>query len=286
MERGTAGTRQLRRRLRDVAVLFVHSNLLISLAATSVAFSTMWLVGVSADPVPLFIVFAATLFVYSLNRLTDIEEDRQNVPRRAAFIERYGKPLFAAGVALYLGAIAVAVWLGLPGAPFLILPAVVAALYSTFKIKQRLLVKNLVVGVAWGIIPLGVGVYYGVLWTPEVLFAFVFVTVMLTVAAAIFDIKDIEGDRAEGIRTFPIVFSPAATRWGAAVITVLVAAGVVVAVATGVVSHRALVFLSLSAYVFAYIPFASRDRGPLFYGFVVDGEHVFLGAVVLLVEWL
>jgi 4-hydroxybenzoate polyprenyltransferase len=272
--------------LRATIAFLVHSNLFISTAATGVALSTTLLAGLSPDTLPLGIVFVATLFVYSLNRLTDIEEDTQNVPGRAAFTERYGKFLFAVGTVLYVGAIVVAFYLDVPGAPFLVLPAVVAFLYSLFRVKQFLLVKNLIVGVSWGLIPLGVGVYYGTVRSPEILVSFGFFTVMLTVAAAVFDIKDIEGDRKEGVRTVPIVFGAKATRIGAAIVTGIVGIVIIGLVTAEVVPRRFLVFLGFLAYVAAYIPFATEDRGPLFYGFVIDGEHVFFTALVVAMELL
>jgi 4-hydroxybenzoate polyprenyltransferase len=262
----------------------VHSNLFISAAATGVALSTMLLAGLSPDPIALFIVFAATLFVYSLNRITDLDEDRTNVPNRADFTERYGRPILVAGVTLYLAAIGAAFALGLPGAPFLVLPAAAAALYSLFRVKRLLLVKNLIVGISWGIIPLGVAVYYGIGLTPEIAVLSAFFTVMLTVAAAVFDIKDIEGDRAEGIRTVPIAFGLRKTRLGALAVTAIVAVCVGVLVAVGVVPRRFLVLLAFLGYVAAYVPFATQDRGSLFYGFVIDGEHVFLAALVIAMQ--
>ncbi len=272
--------------LRSVATFLVHSNLFISMAATGVALSTMLLSELRPDPLALFIVFVATFFVYSLNRLTDIEEDLRNVPGRAAFTDRYGVPLFVAGVTLYLGTIVAAFRLGIAGAPFLLLPVVVAGLYSLARVKRILLVKNLIVGLSWGIIPLGVGVYYGVVRSPEILVSFGFFTVMLTVAAAVFDIKDIEGDNAAGIRTVPTAFGPRVTRIGALAVTVSMVVVTVALVATGTVPRRFLVFLGFLAYIAGYIPFASEDRGPLFYGFVIDGEHVFLTALVIVMELL
>lgn len=270
--------------LRALAAFLVHSNLFISIAATSVAFSTMRLADLSPDPIPLFIVFAATLFVYSLNRLTDIEEDAQNVPGRAVFTERYGRMFFVGGALLYVVAIAVAFVQGLTGAPFLLLPVIVAALYSLLRVKQLLLVKNLIVGISWGIIPLGVGVYYDVVRTPEILVSAGVITVMLTVAAAVFDIKDIEGDEREGIRTVPIAFGVRATKVGAMVVTIAVALAVLALIAWGIVPRMFLTFLAFLGYIAAYIPFATEDRGPLFYGFVIDGEHVFFALVVIAIE--
>jgi 4-hydroxybenzoate polyprenyltransferase len=265
-----------------LAVLYlVHSNLLISLSATGVAVSTMVLVGLAIDPVALFIVFAVTLFVYSFNRITDLAEDRQNVPSRTAFVSRYGRRLLAVGVVLYLVAIGAALALSLPGVPALAAPLAVAVLYSTVGLKRVLLVKNLMVGVSWGAIPIGVGVYYGELGSTEVLVLAGFFTTMLTIAAAVFDIKDIEGDREAGITTVPIVVGPAWTRRLAAGATAVVAACVATLLLTGVLPARYGVLLGFTAYVCGYSLVATRDRGPLFYGFVIDGEHLFLALALL-----
>jgi 4-hydroxybenzoate polyprenyltransferase len=268
--------------VKTVALL-VHSNLLTSSAAASVAVTTTLLLRLSFDPVPLFIVFAAALFGYSFNRLTDREEDERNLPARAAFVDRYGKPLFAVGAVAYVAAIGLAAVWSLRGWPLLGLPAAAAALYSLGRAKRVLLVKNLIVGITWGGIPLGIGVYYGTGITPERLCLIGLVVVTLTVAAAIFDIKDIDGDRAAGIRTLPVVFGPRTTRWAAAGVTLaLVPATVLAGIVFG---ERFFALLGFIAYVLAYIPFATPDRGPLFYGFVVDGEHVFLAVLVVLISF-
>ncbi len=238
------------------------------------------------DPIPLFLVFAATMFVYSLNRFTDLEEDERNVPDRAAFTKRHGRLLLTLGVGLYVLAIGVAVVLDLPGAGYMVIPLLVAIAYSYLRLKKLFLVKNLTVGFAWGLIPLGVGVYYDILETPGILFLAGYITAMLTVAAIVFDIKDIEGDRAEGIRTVPVVFNPRGTRILSQALNVAIASSVLLAVSTGLVPAAFLVLLAFNAYVGLYIPFATRDRGPLFYGFVVDGEQIFLACCVLLLEIL
>ncbi|NUB92354.1 UbiA family prenyltransferase [Haloterrigena sp. SYSU A121-1] len=272
--------------LESVLRLLVHSNLFISLSTTSVVVTTILLANLPLEPLPLFIVFAATLFVYTVNRFTDLEEDEENVPERASFTKRYGRLLLAAGVGLYVAAIGVALALGLPGAIYLFLPPIVILLYSVGGIKQVFLVKNLFVGFAWGIVPLGVGYYYGRLWTLEILAFAVYLTAMITVAAAIFDIKDIEGDRQEGIATVPNRFGTAATRQYSQAANLAIAAAVVAVVAGSDLPLEFLSLLAMNGYVACYIPFATPDRGPLYYGFVVDGEHVFLAAVVVGLDWL
>ncbi|ELZ02001.1 UbiA family prenyltransferase [Natrialba asiatica] len=264
--------------------LLVHSNLFISLATMSVVLTTMLLAGLPVDPLPLFFVFAVTMFVYTINRLTDLAEDETNVPRRAALTRQYGHLWLAAGTCLYLVAIAIAVFLGVPGAGYMLIPLVVALLYSTVGIKQLFLVKNCFVGLAWGLLPAGAGYYYRELWTTDVLFLVGYVAAMITIAAVIFDIKDIEGDREEGIATVPNVFGPRRTRIVTQSANVAVAVAVIALVASGVLSSAFLVVLAMNGYVALYIPFAKPEYGPLYYGFVVDGEHVFLAAVVCALE--
>ncbi len=262
----------------------VHSNVFISLAATSVALSTILLADLAVDPVPLFIVFAVTMFVYSYNRITDFAEDKQNIPGRASFIQRYGKALLGVGIVLYILATAVAVVEGIPGAPAMVIPLTVAVLYSVVGLKKFLLVKNLLVGLSWGLIPLGVGVYYGALWTTDILFVAGFVTAMLTIAAAVFDIKDIEGDSAAGINTLPVEYGPAFTRRlavGATLAVSLVVAGLVLG---GVLDSVYSLLLAFTGYVLGYSLVATPDRGTLFYGFVVDGEHILLALLLLASE--
>ncbi|WP_226011752.1 UbiA family prenyltransferase [Halomicrobium salinisoli] len=271
--------------LTAIAVL-VHSNVFVSIAAASVAVSTMLLVGYPLRPGPVCIVFAVTMFVYSLNRITDVEEDERNVPQRAAFTRRYGRALLVLSVCAYAVAVAVALARGLPRVEFMALPLVVGALYSLFRVKRLFLVKNLLVGASWGVIPLGVCVYFGGDWTVEVAFLAGYVFVMLAVAAVVFDVKDIDGDQKRGIRTVPTEFGPRATRAVAGVVTVAAAAVVVGLVVVGVLPGRYLVLVAFDAYVLGYTVVATPDRGPLFYGFVADGEHLFLALVLLGVEWL
>jgi len=267
-----------------VILFLVHSNLLISVAATGVAVATVILVGLPLRPVPLFIVFAVTMFVYSFNRIADFAEDKRNVPTRATFISQYGKPLLAFGIVLYAVAAVFVTLRGVPAAPALGLPLVVALLYSTVGLKRILLVKNLMVGVSWGLIPTGVGVYYDVFPDAEILFLAGFTTAILTIAAVVFDIKDIEGDREEGIQTVPILVGPGWTRRLAAGATLLLGVVVVALVVMGALPGRYAVLLGYTGYVFTYSLFATRDRTPLFYGFVIDSEHIWLALVLLVAE--
>ncbi len=274
----------LESRLFQVVLYLVHSNVFISLSTTSIALSSILLTGLSIDYIPLFIVFAATLFVYNLNRFTDRVEDARNNPERAEFFSAYGRYWLLIGVIGYVVAMAIGIWLSLPMVEYLFLPLFVGLIYSVFRAKELLLIKNLLVGISWGIIPLGVGAYYGILWHVEIVFLAGYIASMILIAAVIFDIKDITGDKNAGIRTIPILIGPARTRRLSLISTFIVAGIVILLVAFQVIPVKYLVVLAVNGYVAAYIPFAKESLGPLFYGFVVDGEHIFLGILVIILH--
>ena len=259
----------------------VHTNLVVSLAATSVAVTTAVLVDAPLDPLALLVVFAATMFVYTADRVADVDADAANLPGRAAFARRYGRPLLAASTVLYAVAVALAATRGVRYAEFLALPVVAVAVYSGLRAKRVFLAKNLLVGAAWAAVPLGVGAHARRLGDPQVWLLASWVGAVITVAAVVFDVKDVPGDRAAGIDTIPVRCGPATARRVATVANAVLAATVLALVATGVVPSCFLVLLALHAYVAAYVPFATPDRSALFYGLVVDGEHVVLVLVVL-----
>jgi len=257
----------------------VHGNLVVSLAATSVAATTAVLVGAPLNPLALFVVFAATLFVYSADRVLDADVDATNLPRRAAFARRHGRTLVAASTLLYVAAVALAAARDVRYVEFLTLPLVAVGVYSGLRAKRVFLAKNLLVGAAWEAVPLGVGAHARRLDDPRVWLLAAWVGAVITVAAVVFDVKDVPGDRAAGIDTIPVRYGPAATRRVAAVANAALA--VVALVAAGALPGRFLVLLVLHGYVTAYVPFATPDRTALFYGLVVDGEHVVLALVAL-----
>lgn len=272
-------------RLRGALAAFarraVHANLVVALAATSVAATTAVLVDAPLDPLALLVVFAATLFVYSADRVTDVDADAANLPERAAFARRHGRRLLAGSTLLYAATVAFAAVRGVRCAEFLALPVVAVAVYSGLRAKRVFLAKNLLVGAAWAAVPLGVGAHTRRLGDPQVWGVAAWVGAVITVAAVVFDVKDVPGDRAAGIDTIPVRYGPAAARRVAGVANAALALGVLALVATQVLPARFLVVLAVHAYVAAYVPFATPDRTALFYGLVVDGEHVVLAALVL-----
>lgn len=245
------------------------------------AIATMMLVDVPVSVTPIFIVFSIFFFIYTLNRFTDREEDEVNVPRRAAFFDRYGKVLLPLSVILYGGGILIAYIQNTMTVVFTLLPAVAAVIYSVGRAKRILLGKNIIVGLGWGHIPLIVGAYNSTIGTP-VIALFLYFTVVWIVNTVIFDVKDIEGDKKEGISTIPNTFGLRFTKLFTHAVNALLAVAVVSVVLTGVLATSFLALVGLNLYIAVYIHITEEGYGEWFYGIMVDGEGILVAAIVAL----
>ena len=258
----------------------VHANVIISFAATGVGVTSVVVLDLPLELLPLGFVFSATLLAYTLNRRWDREEDAANLPGRTAFFATYGSRIMVLAGLAYV-AVAAAIGVFRPRVlPVALAPIVAVWVYSAVGFKRIFLLKNVFVGLVWATIPVALAMYYGHGFSRAAVLLAAVIAVSLTVAAALFDIKDINGDRAAGITTLPTAVGPRRTRQIAS-IGLLVMLPII---ATGVlVETRRFAILSIYViYLAPCIPFATTDRGPLFYGLVVDGEHILVGVLALL----
>jgi 4-hydroxybenzoate polyprenyltransferase len=127
----------------------VYSNVYIALAGAGMAVTTLLLAGMPVTWEPVIIAFTVPMFVYNLNRFTDIEEDAVNVPHRANFIQKYGKVLFTSGILLYILGLWLAVSQNIAAFAFTLTPGAAGVIYSVLRAKKVLFAKNVIVSLSW-----------------------------------------------------------------------------------------------------------------------------------------
>lgn len=269
----------VRTALPDLLGRFVHANVVVASGTTAVALTTALLLGLPVEPMPLAFVWVAAWFAYTANRFTDRAEDRANVPGRAAFIAAYGRPMLFAGAGAYAIAIGLTGWIAPRMLPVALVPVAGAGLYTTEVCRRRFALKNGVVGLVWAMIPFGLGLYYGVAATPGMWLIAGTVGGHIALAAMLFDIKDIAGDRQVGTRTLPVRVGAERTRravrFGALVLAAVVAVGAVW------LEFGLAILAVYPGHLLATSRFATETRGSLFYGLAIDGEHLVVAAVAI-----
>jgi 4-hydroxybenzoate polyprenyltransferase len=264
----------------------VYSNIFIALQALSIAFVSMALSGLTLKPEPLFISFASFFIVYTFDRYLDRDEDAENMPVRTKFLRKYGEYLFAASIAGYIAALIIAFNNGFITFLLTLSPIIVGVLYSVARIKKILLVKNIVVGLTWGSIPLLVGAYYGSPILPEILFLAAFFGIGLFRNTIVFDIKDIEGDLKEGVRTIPNTYGKRRSRQLALCINAFLTVLLLFSIASNILGVEYLILIFYNIYIFLYCHIVSVDHEELFYSLIVDGACSFLGLSITITSLL
>jgi 4-hydroxybenzoate polyprenyltransferase len=160
--------------------------------------------------------------IYTANTLTDLDEDAINRPDQASFVRRNARLFAALSVFGYACALGIA-WRfgGVLGVATALAPGIVAALYSCSpsrlplpRLKDVLGINTLAVALAWTVVLVGLPIAFGLDASGRQLgFAFVFLLLRNALSVELFNVTDVEGDRASGVSTVPVRFGIERAKW-------------------------------------------------------------------------
>jgi 4-hydroxybenzoate polyprenyltransferase len=288
----------LLRGLHSGLVLLARGNLLIALSMAASTWMVQVLAGLPAEPLAPFITFLVISAIYSLDRVADLEADSQTHPERARFSQRHARLLRGSAVAAYVLALVLAGRQGrwsvavtlLPLAALLaysfpLLPRPVARRVGFSRIKEVFVLKNLWVSgtlaatsTLLAVVPQG-----GAPEEKAPLALAVFLLGRWEVNTVFFDVRDEAGDRANGLRTLPVVLGRARTLRLLHGLNGLLALFALAVPLLGL-APPAFALLGLSSlYAWAYLRRAESQEDLHFLSDVVaDGELSVLAIAVLL----
>jgi len=244
----------------------------------------------------LLLVVAASLIIYAtytLDRSLDNKEDEVNHKEFMGASKTAG--LAASAIALMVG-ISLFFSKQLFSPP--VFPFIVGILYSRgipvgkrcIKLKGGSGIKNLVIGITWGG-TIGLVVLSTGMVTAALVIAIYF-GMKLFINSTIFDLKDVEGDLAAGIRTLPIVLGEKKLKYLLFAICIVQHMIIVVAMMTGILAHAG-VFLAYSfivsgAVILYYSPTFESDASWLrrkFRILAINGEPIALVALSIVLPY-
>lgn len=200
----------------------IYSSAYLAVIAMVYVGIVMVLLDIPANPAPIvggFVAFA----VYSSDRLVDIEADEKTNPERTEFVQRYEGPLTVLAAIAYGLAVALAVLGGPIALAVTLIPGGLWILYATDwipgiwfhvrRLKEILLVNSTVVAIAWA----GPAILLPMTFTntPVTLstgFVLAYFFLRSFTNSEIPNVRDIDGDRAVGVNTLPVVMGIDRTR--------------------------------------------------------------------------
>ncbi|MCK4968097.1 MAG: UbiA family prenyltransferase, partial [Candidatus Aenigmarchaeota archaeon] len=177
-------------------------------------YTTSVLIGFPVSMQLLIILFLLTFSSYNLNKKTDIKEDKISHPSRAAFVEKHGNNIIRVSVlAYFVGALIsfnINIIIGFLYLFFLFSCIIYSKniTLGTIKIsrlKNKFVIKNITVAFTWALVTTLIPVFFfnnTQIFNIILIFLFIFFKVFAN--TIFFDIRDIKGDMAVGIKTIPV----------------------------------------------------------------------------------
>jgi 4-hydroxybenzoate polyprenyltransferase len=271
----------------------VYGGHLLAVGTASIAASSAILLGRSPSVVLLVMAYLFSYGAYMLNRGAEVSQDSISDPRRTNFLQGRSRYLKIISAASFVAGYALSLTVSLIFFLALLVPLILAIAYTVGskkmvriigarRLKDKLLVKNVVISFGWSLIPLLVGLYYRSI--PAALVAFVpFIFFRLMSNTVFFDLRDVRADRDFGVRTVPVVFGSSFSYRLMTVFDLSSAVYLVLLAAAHIFPIYSLVMLSLPAYSVVYRWVSQRpgsDLG-LLCNFVADGEYLLWGPILL-----
>ncbi len=273
---------------------FVYGGHMLAVGTVSIAASFALVLGVIPTPLLLLMAYLFSYGAYMINRSSEIDQDTLSNPTRTRRLAARRKYLPAVAATCFAVGYALAATVNAIFLLALLVPLLLALVYSVGskrlvrylgvkRLKEKLLVKNLVVAFGWSLIPLLVALYYLDLRFAIVTFGAVVFLRLLT-NTLIFDARDVEGDRKFGVRTIPVVFGIVLAFRLMLVVDLAMVAYLVLAISAGLLPAYTSTMVVLPIYSFFYRYLARRPRADLgrICDIVADGEYLLWGPILYL----
>jgi len=261
------------------------SSLFLSISGVLMLYLSFLLFGVALKPILLCAMFLVVYSVYSLNRLTDQEEDAVNAPERSIFVEGNERFLLAAAAVSYIVALVLG-WLESPFAALILLfPIISGIAYSKNifsavgipRLKDIFLVKSLIVASSWAVCAAFLPVLYLSGNFIKLGFIFPFFFIKMFINTVLFDVRDVEGDALNGVRTIPVVIGIKRTRQILLLIQSLLVIWLVLF--SDLFNKYYIILIVSMIYGYLYILYFcnKNDHGNMSWDVLVDGEWIIMG---------
>ncbi|MGC9515614.1 UbiA family prenyltransferase [Methanocrinis sp.] len=230
------------------------------------------------------IVFLIAFSVYSLDKIADLDKDIINMPQRRSFLYGRKRLVLSSSLAAY-GLAALLTLASTPTAlPIVLTPIIANAFYGTKllpgvpRLKDIPVMKNLVVASTWALITtLLPAMSAGCLEPFKIAIVGYFIFVKTFVDTALYDMRDVEGDRQNGVRTIPVILGTGRTT------ALLMAVNSTLLFIPAFMQGEVKLFtVILIVYGYAYILYFMKSRDPLVLDFLVEGEWMLATFLILL----
>ena len=272
--------------LSSLLELVTSTSIFLALNASIVAAFSSLLYGVEVKPTILLIAFLATFSVYNMNRVTDRVEDLINRPRVAS-----RGPLFFLVPSIIASAscLLLSASVGAQALSVIVTSLIVSIFYSvklspsTPRLKEIVGLKSVLVAFSWGFTGALLPASSQAVNVAKIVMAFTYIFIQILVNTILCDVRDMDGDRASGVKTLPIALGLSATKKLLFIVNTLMFPWLLYCLTQGLfLKYMPALFFGMGYGYLIIWAFSRKGRNRLLVELAVDGEWIPLVALMKL----
>lgn len=254
----------------------VFGGHITSLGALSIVLSAYLITGVEPAPEAIAIAYLMPLIAYCINYYKELEKDALTNPERVMYLSRRVKVypvLIAAYVILLILLLAASMNIYLIS--FVLALVVLSALYDRlFKGLTRTVpgFKNVFTSAIWASGTFIVVFYHHLDLSYAIILLVLFIFLRIFINTIFCDLKDMESDKAEGLKTYPVILGKARLLQYLKVLNGLSCLLIIAGIVTGIFPVYAVAFFISLLYAACYLNIAETAD--------VDGIRLMASKVV------
>lgn len=286
-------TDQVPLNFRVLTRLVVYSSLYLSLAGAVMVYISCILQGLPFDPVAAALMMLVTFSIYNLNRKTDEDEDAINHAERHAFTKKYGPILSHSAAGAYIIALCLSILQG-PGSLLITaIPLIAGVVYSVplfparfgfRRLKEVPVMKSVLVAFSWAVPPALLPVCHAALPADTATgIVCIFYFIMVFANTVVFDMRDVEGDIAAGVKTIPVILG---TRRALFLLTgINLVIGTTLVISSMSLSNPYMTLMLATGVVYAQgyvLRFPQHKTEMILFELLADGQFIVLGGIFYL----
>jgi len=229
--------------------------------------------------------FFVTMSIYTLNKLTDKEEDEINMPERKKVAE--SGLIVPVSLSSYVAALALGGMEKIEFVVILLVPLLAGFIYSIkiggFRVKDIFLMKNTVIAFSCTTVAM-IPFFYISSEYNKLIFIYSFFFLKLFINTVIFDVRDVYGDKTLNINTIPVKIGVNSTKKLLHSLNIAILAIIFAGVYMNIFTKYLPVLLFSVVYAYLYIRFSDRISYKLLYDLLVDGEWIYLALMIYIIN--
>ena len=263
----------------------INSSTLIAITGFSLPFFSFLLYDINVDFRLLLASYLVTFAVYSLNKLTDMKEDKINLQNRAEFTIKNRYYIILSVIISSFAAAYLASSYTIFAILIIFFPFCIGFIYSikvaNFRLKDIIFMKSLSVALAWAVIGAFIPIVVDSRGIKMISFVFVFFFIKLFINTVIFDVRDINGDSLSGVRTIPVFLGRKKTKILLLIMNSILIFWLIFSYFLGFFHRYFIVLIFATVYGYWYILYFCRETINIRMSrdLLVDGE--FIGIAIL-----